>query len=227
MNTTHIPSQTNSTQTANAQAQSYAQYAGPYAEYVGQTFGELTITGYLEHRYTGKRKRPYMTCTCACGKEHVSELGNLRYGSVTSCGHHRLTQSVTHGKRWTPEYTAWGNMMNRCRNKDHPDFFRYGGRGITVCERWNSFEAFLADMGERPGPRYSIDRIDNDGNYTPGNVRWATPREQANNRRNNVRFTVQGKTLTQAQWCRLCGIPRSTASNRLKRGIPPEVVFAH
>jgi hypothetical protein len=104
------------------------------------------------------------------------------------------------------EHDAWRGMLARCRNPRHPSYKNYGGRGITACERWNSFENFLDDMGKRPSPKHSLDRIDNNGNYEPGNCRWATRREQANNTRMNRFVTFDGRTMTLAQWARETGI---------------------
>lgn len=96
---------------------------------------------------------------------------------------HGESSGHKHSRRPTPEYATWASMHKRCRIKTNPSYHHYGGRGITVCERWNVYENFLADMGRRPSPRHSIDRVNNDGNYEPGNCRWATGSEQINNRR--------------------------------------------
>ena len=95
-----------------------------------------------------------------------------------------------------PEYTVWGNMRDRCNRPANKQFHNYGGRGIRVCERWDSFPAFLEDMGPRPSPEHEIDRIDNDGDYEPNNCRWATPAEPRRNKRTNRLLTVNGETLT-------------------------------
>jgi len=105
--------------------------------------------------------------------------------------------SVASNGKETPEYTCWLNMKNRCKNETHPEFRIYGGRGISVAERWTvSYLNFLNDMGRRPSARHSIDRIDVNGNYEPGNCRWATTRQQANNTRRTRRFDIDGETLT-------------------------------
>jgi hypothetical protein len=107
-------------------------------------------------------------------------------------------------------------MIDRCTDSKRHDWHRYGGRGITVCQRWrNSYESFFADMGPRPSPQHSIDRIDNDGNYEPGNCRWATTLEQGSNKSNNRLLTFDGQTLTIAQWARKLGIPVGTLNLRI------------
>lgn len=115
---------------------------------------------------------------------------------------------TTHGKTRTPEHIVWLGMLDRCRNTNHPAYPRYGGRGIKVCDQWsNSFPNFLEDMGERPSLSHTLDRIDNDGNYEPENCRWATKKEQANNRRKNVTLNVGGTVLTVSEFCTLHNLP--------------------
>ena len=126
----------------------------------------------------------------------------------------------------TVEYRLWMEMKARCDPasiRAHP---RYSGRGITVCDRWaNSFTAFLADMGGRPEGSYSIDRRDNDGNYEPQNCRWATPREQANNRHTTIWLTDGAETDTLANWCRRLGVPRLRAWRRHRNGETFQQIF--
>jgi hypothetical protein len=119
----------------------------------------------------------------------------------------------------SPERAAWHNMRQRCQNPKNPEYKNYGARGITVCERWSSFERFLEDMGPRPSPRHSLDRYpNNDGNYEPDNCEWRTAVEQLNNLRKNRWVTWNGRTLTTAQWGRETGINGSTIASRLDRG---------
>lgn len=110
-------------------------------------------------------------------------------------------------------------MLNRCRNDNIAEYPYYGGRGITVCERWQTFENFLADMGEAPEGT-SLERIDTNGNYDPANCRWATAKEQANNRRNNRKVTINGVTRNASEWAQLAGLPTSTLFNRINGGWP-------
>ncbi len=119
-------------------------------------------------------------------------------------------------------YGAWAAMLGRCRNPKLPNFPPYGGRGITVCARWLKFENFLADMGPKPSPDLSLDRIDNNGNYEPSNCRWATPFDQANNRRSTVKIEYLGRRLSVHEWAREVGLKPSTLRFRLDHGIPLE-----
>jgi hypothetical protein len=119
----------------------------------------------------------------------------------------------------TPEYEAWQSMKARCLNPRHRFFKHYGGRGIKVCEQWRqSFANFVADMGPRPSPDHSLDRIDNNGHYGPGNCRWVTQKEQCNNRRSNHHVTFNGETRTISQWAEVTGILKSCIRLRLKAG---------
>ena len=123
-------------------------------------------------------------CKCDCGKTVTIRSGNLKNGNSQSCGCWRSIANTTHGKSDAPEYGTWSGIKGRCNNPHNSSYRYYGGRGIKICDEWNSsFEEFLKDVGPRPSPEYSLDRINPDGNYEPGNVRWATPVEQLENRK--------------------------------------------
>ncbi len=158
---------------------------------------------------------------CDCGTEKSVPGTALRDGSIKSCGCYRIDElkgrSFRHGFSGTPSYNIWAQMRNRCSRPNVRGYKDYGGRGIKVCERWESFLNFLADMGECP-PGKSIDRIDNNGNYEPGNCRWATLVEQTNNRRTNRILELGGKKMTMAQWAVLTGLKYPVIQGRLRLG---------
>lgn len=189
---------------------------------VGERFGRLTVVERLD---STERGHSMWLCRCDCGAEK-SVLGtSLRKGATKSCG--CLSKEITaqshttHGKSATRTFAIWRGMKTRCQNKNSISFKNYGGRGITVCERWMTFENFLADMGECPAG-FSIDRIDPNGNYEPRNCQWVSHKTQQNNRRNNHLITLNGETKTLTEWCEAMKLSENTVRLRLAKGWPAE-----
>lgn len=176
----------------------------------GEKFGEWVVLGYSHTAVVGVRtKVEYYDCRCSCGRTFVVDNRNLRTGRSTacrSCGKTRHGCSRTSGH--TRAYAAWRNMRQRCTRPTHPQYADYGGRGITVCERWASFENFLQDMGE-PAAGLSLDRIDNDKGYSPENCRWATASVQASNKRKQL-VAYRGQLYTRAELAAQLGVPYTT-----------------
>lgn len=163
-------------------------------------------------------------CICDCGKQTVASASNLKRGHTSSCGCKKLgpnltntTHGFTTGKNPRATYRVWCGMKARCYNKKNHKYKDYGGRGIKVCQRWMGFENFLMDMGEKPS-RKVIDRINNDGNYEPGNCRWSTHYESCRNKRSNIRITILGKTMVLTDWSKAFGLKSATVRARIKRG---------
>lgn len=165
----------------------------PRKDITGRRFGRLLVIECVGP--IGICQHLHWRCRCGCGNEKIASLQNLQRGNVCSCGclqrEHRQARGqlwkiarTTHGMTGSPTYMAWYGMLQRVKSRDSHKYKYYGSRGITVCDRWSKFENFLADMGTRPSAELSLDRINNDGDYEPGNCRWATRSQQRNNRRN-------------------------------------------
>lgn len=188
----------------------------------GHKFHRLTLLNEAAERRNG---RVVWDCQCDCGNKIIARLAQLKSGNTKSCGclNKELTvqrniATALHGMTDSRTFVSWDSMKQRCLNTNHKSYGDYGGRGITVCERWlESFNNFLADMGERPEGK-SLDRIDNDKGYEPTNCRWATHVEQGNNRRSSRLLTHAGKTQTAIQWAREYGLGPKTLLYRLKAG---------
>jgi len=201
-----------------------------------QRFGRLVALSVHPER---RNKCVLWLCHCDCGQEALIRAAVLLSGATNSCGCLRSENSAalgpsrkTHGDATlgaiTPEYKSWSSFRNRCENPRNIAYPNYGGQGIAVCARWASYEAFLTDMGRRPSPEHSLDRIDNNGPYAPENCRWATRTEQSNNRRppraktTTRLITLRGETKTVAQWARDLGISSGALHQRLKGGMKIE-----
>lgn len=205
-----------------------------YMNLIGQRFGRLTVIdhGGWRTQPSGQKKRLWL-CKCECGKTTIVTHSNLRsatgtrscgciWEEMSSAGSFHLAHGCSRVHSWTPEYAAWAGMMQRCTNPKAKTYRHYGGRGITVCERWLNFENFLHDVGPKPSPVHSLGRVDNSNGYSPDNCRWETPVQQGRNKRNNVLITAFGKTTTLSGWEEITGVRRGTISVRLGLGWNPE-----
>ena len=193
-----------------------------FVDRTGLVYGRLTVIAKTDERI--KSGSVVWLCRCSCGKEAKASGSVLQSGQKQSCGCYFLEVAAEkgrakkkHGMTKTKAYRAWSNMKQRCSNLKNKKFTDYGGRGIVVCDRWELFENFIADMGE-PNDGESIDRIDVNGDYCPGNCRWATQLEQQNNRRDNVIIELDGERLTMAQYARKHGLNEDKIQQRLARG---------
>ena len=190
---------------------------------VGNKFGRLVVL-----RCAGKSKNNSLLyeCRCDCGNIVIKRGSHLRRQEVKSCGCLRKDESYRktlklklqrHGHSRSPTYASWSAMKYRCLNSNHIAYAQYGGRGIKVCQRWLLFDNFLADMGMRPQGK-TLDRINVDGDYCAENCRWAYPKQQSRNRKNNRLLTFNSQRRTLTEWSEITGIKKTTIRERLNRG---------
>lgn len=202
--------------------------SSPKIDLSGKRFGQLTVLKYLP--------KSKWLCRCDCGKKNRVTSNKLRIGYVKSCGckknQHISISLVQHGHsrvgHRTKEYGAWNKMKDRCHRPNDRNYIRYGAKGITVCKAWRKdFSSFLEHIGPCPDSRMSIDRINNNKGYEPGNVRWATRKTQSANRSNCRYLTHDGKTMTIAEWADYLRLPRKTLYNRINAGLPVHLALVN
>ena len=169
----------------------------------GRRFGRLLV---LEFVQRNSHRQAVWLCRCDCGNTKEIPAQPLKRGESTSCGCLHRENHTTHGKSKTRLYRVWREMHGRCYNPKNNRYALYGARGIKVCDEWHDLATFCADVGEPPTPQHQIERDDNDGDYEPSNVRWATPKEQARNRRTTLRITYRGEEKSLAEWVELLGL---------------------
>lgn len=188
----------------------------------GLSMGRLTPMG-CAFRINGST---YQVYSCKCGNTYVAQSHKIAIGLIVSCGcfqkENMSKVKTTHGMSGTTIWQCWCAIKARCYNSSNAGYHNYGGRGIKVCERWQSFENFYADMGDRPSDEHSIERVDNEGDYEPSNCVWATMLEQSNNTRWNVNLNIDDVTRTAMEWSRISGVSVNTIYGRLYRGVSPE-----
>lgn len=211
----------------------------------GQRFGRLEVLEYV----CRKNDRTLWKCKCDCGNETIVGYSNLINENTRSCGcmeeENRLANMRLATKNRTKSvsnpiefgvinqhalYSIWSSMLTRCNNSNRKSYKHYGGRGIKVCERWQGecgFENFIKDMGNRPSPKHSIDRIDVNGDYTPENCRWATMKEQASNRRDNSCLYIKGKRIIAQTLCDLVELDYSRTTHQLQKGYDINLILKY
>ena len=198
---------------------------------IGKVYGRLTVTSAAGIKVSPSgRRRSLWFCLCECGGSTTISSKVLAEGSSRSCGclqKDRVSSAVsTHRLSKSKMYKVWTAMKQRCHNPNDANFHRYGARGISVCQRWKeSFSDFLSDVGESPQPGMSLDRINNDLGYEPGNVRWATATEQLSNTRRSIRIEHNGRTLSLKQWSVELCMAYTTLRQRINKGMPAAAAF--
>lgn len=194
---------------------------------IGSIFSRLTVIADKGRTASGHKM---WLVICSCGKVFQTRSYSLLDGKTKSCGCARIEKFIqnntTHGMALSPEYLTWRAMRDRCSNPNIKCYPSYGGRGIRVCHQWmESFDCFLKDMGLRPSKDHSLDRIDNDGDYSPSNCRWTTRKEQQRNRRCTRKLTAFGQTKAWTEWCEIMKIPYDLIRYRFNSGWNPEDIL--
>jgi len=183
---------------------------------IGMKFNRWTLV-----KKVAKGYEAYWECICDCGNQKTVRQADLKSGKTQSCGclqkEIARSSNIKHGQADSPEYGIWLGVKQRCLNPNFRFFKDYGGRGIKVCDRWFDFANFLQDMGKRPTPKHTIERVNNDGDYEPNNCCWATRKEQSNNQRKTILLTYQGKTKSLSQWCEELNLNPGTIKARIRR----------
>lgn len=181
-----------------------------------EKFGLLT---YINDAGANRHGKKLWRLRCDCGQETVAVAAQVKAGKTKSCGHLRAAgNNRIHGQRGTRLYTIWCNMKARCGNKNHAAYKNYGGRGIQVCAEWKEFSVFSRDVGEPISSTATLDRINNDGNYEPGNVRWVERLVQARNTRQNIMVVIDGVEKCLHDWCAQYNIAPGSVYRRLALG---------
>lgn len=183
----------------------------------GEIYGRLTVVEHVPNMPGARDTNARWLCRCECGNTKVVYGQDLKKGKVVSCGCWNQEKRTKHGMSGTHIHKVWIAMRDRCNNPNNPSFHNYGGRGIKVCKRWDSFANFLADMGDRPA-QFEIDRENNDGDYKPSNCRWLSRQGNLNNKRSNRFLELNGETHTIAEWSRITGLSWLTIRQRLRYG---------
>lgn len=187
----------------------------PIKDITDERFGRLVAISYRR-----KGRKTLWLCRCDCGAKKEVVLGHLTQGKARSCGCLRAEKNVartrTHGMSRSPEYQAYRNALYRCTREADVRFASYGGRGIKFC--FASFQEFIGHIGPRPSPQHSLDRIDSDGNYEIGNVRWATAEKQSRNKTSNRMVAVNGEQRPLVEWAEIYGVPYKKAFERIFYG---------
>lgn len=191
---------------------------------INNRYGKLLV---IERIANNSRGTATFLCKCDCGNYHTSSGMCLRQGKVKSCGCLNREKDKRHGMSKTPEFKTWQSIWQRCTNTKDANYKKYGAKGITVTDDWKTFEAFFFDMGNRPSPQHSIDRINNHQGYSKLNCRWATFSEQNRNKSDNRLLTMNGDTKSLAEWCEITGIPRHCLTGRLRRGWTEEKTLTY
>lgn len=186
----------------------------PDTDFTGKKIGKITVIE-LDRVENGVH---YWACKCECGDEIELRGVNLERGLTKSCGCSNTVGKRTHGLAGTPIYNVWNGMRSRCKHEGHINYENYGGRGITFCDKWNTFDGFYEDMGNGYKEGLTLERIDPNGNYEPSNCKWATPAEQQNNKTNNHVLTIFGEELTLAEASQKYKIPYNTLKRRIYKG---------